>query len=100
MRDEANARRFLYGELRSGSGIRAAFTLVELLTVIAIIGVLVALLMPAVMRSRTSAERIQCQSQLRQVGLALENYMNAHGSHGKYPNAAVSRPLNQRCRVC
>ena len=95
MRIEANKSRFLHGELRHGSDIRAAFTLVELLTVIAIIGVLVALLMPAVMRSRTSAERIQCQSQLRQVGLALENYMNAHGSHAKYPNAAVQPSLEK-----
>ena len=56
---------------------RQAFTLVELLVVIAIIGILVGLLLPAVQAAREAARRMSCQSNLRQVGLALANYESA-----------------------
>ena len=59
------------------------FTLVELLVVVAIIGILVALLLPAVQAARASARSMQCSSRMRQIGLALHNFANSH--HGRFP---------------
>jgi prepilin-type N-terminal cleavage/methylation domain-containing protein/prepilin-type processing-associated H-X9-DG protein len=66
---------------------RLAFTLVELLVVIAIIGVLVALLMPAIQSARESARRSQCQSNLKQIGIALHCY---HDRSGQLPPGYLS----------
>ena len=70
---------------------RCGFTLIELLVVIAIVGVLIGLLLPAVQAAREAARRMHCGNNLKQMGLALQNY---HAARQQFPAGYLSYPTS------
>ena len=79
--------------MSSRSYYKAGFTLVELLVVIAIIGVLIALLLPAIQAARETGRRMSCLNNLKQWGLALNTYQEAHNGVFPVGNLAPKNPL-------
>jgi prepilin-type N-terminal cleavage/methylation domain-containing protein/prepilin-type processing-associated H-X9-DG protein len=79
---------------------RLGFTLVELLVVIAIIGILIAMLIPAVQSTREAARQIHCKNNLKQIALATNAFVDAHGAFP--PARLILRPVREepRSRRC
>ena len=79
----------MLGKLGHGAQVHFGFTLIELLVVIAIIAVLIALLLPAVQAAREAARRSQCVNNLKQLGLAIQNYHDINGALPPTSNAVT-----------
>jgi prepilin-type N-terminal cleavage/methylation domain-containing protein/prepilin-type processing-associated H-X9-DG protein len=80
----------------------SGFTLVELLVVIAIIGVLVALLLPAVQAAREASRRAQCENNMKQAALALQNYESAKKTFPPFcelPRTTTFQPFSAQARL-
>ena len=73
---------------------RIAFSLIELLIVIAILGLLVALLLPAIQKARETSRATACRNNLKQIGLALSNFESTHGSLPKGVEGRFDRNLS------
>jgi len=86
MRRFSKSGRFAAGQ-RPRARAATAFTLVELLVVIAIIGVLLGLLLPAVQSAREAARRTSCKSNLKQIGIAFQMFLDKR-TRGRFPVAA------------
>ena len=82
---------FCGGRMRPSAHLTRGFTLVELLVVIAVIGILIALLLPAIQAAREAARRSDCLNRVRQLALAAHNF---EGSQGRFPTLSFNPPGN------